>query len=200
MSDEVQWIRSGRARSLLHSAGVNYPDYDLQQALRIGKVPARAAQAVITEWRKPSRTFADYDVPARLWADGDLSLEHDHYLKTGCALRGLSFDRAAMVAWFEIEDHPPAAAPVKELAGTTAKGKGGRKPARGWPVFAAALAEWVLTSGDDEAAFVEKGPDTILGEVLKIAQARTDEELPRTTYQPAVQEFVDLMTQATRRK
>lgn len=86
------------------------------------------------------------------------------------------------------------------IEGAAVKGKGGRKAARGWPMFAASLAEWVLNSGDDEAGFVEKGPDTILNNVLKLAQSRTDEELPRSTYQPAVQEFVDLMTQAARRK
>lgn len=75
-----------------------------------------------------------------------------------------------------------------------AKGKGGRKPSPHWPLFAAALAEWVEQTADTPEGYVAMGADTILAEVQDLLADRIVGGVPRSTFQPAIQEFVDRMT------
>ncbi|MGN6689784.1 MAG: hypothetical protein ACTHJU_02445 [Sphingopyxis sp.] len=144
MSDEVEWIRSGKAQALLRSVGKG--DFHLRQALRIGKVHARAAKAEVNKrGRYGGRDeFDDWDVPAEAWKgsmensafslDGDYYSSGDYSISIGSVkLACLSFNKAEIVEHFEIEDTPlPAQA--------TNKGKGGRGPkAEEWNNLIAAL-------------------------------------------------------------
>ncbi len=149
MSDEVEWIRSGKAQALLRSVGKG--EFHLRQALRIGKVHARAANAEISKrGRYGGRDeFDDWDVPAEVWKgsmensafslDGDYYSSGDYSISIGSVkLACLSFNKGEIVEHFEIEEAP--AAPVAPVPEATEKGKGGRAPkAEEWNNLIAAL-------------------------------------------------------------
>lgn len=73
------------------------------------------------------------------------------------------------------------------------QGKGGRKPSPHWPLFAAALAEWVEQTADTPEGYASMGPDAILAELQKLLTDRIVGGVARSTFQPAIQEFVDRM-------
>lgn len=213
MSDDKRYVRADQISAMFGWTALNEMAMrqQLTDGLKSGRVSARADDAMLNRGTRkinghwsvvPMESLKDWEVEPAVWGYGSIYLSARRYQTKSAKdfisveLTGLWFSAADLVSqlgWKEVGT-------ASEATPMAATKKGGRKPAKGWPVFAAALAEWVMNSGDDEVGFVEKGPDTILGEVLKIAQSRTDEELARSTFQPAVQEFVDLMTQASRRK
>lgn len=152
MTNEIEWVRSGRARDMLFAAGMDYPDFKLQQALLIGKVRSQAASAEITAWRKPTKTFADYHVPPDAWKGGELSLEFDSYLKSGCALRGLSFSKTDLIEWFELSEEPFKAVAIAAVGTPEVTTKAGR-PAKSdeWGNLLAAVVAYAQCKGIDLA-------------------------------------------------
>jgi len=137
MSDEVEWIRSGKAQALLRSAGKG--EFHLRQALRIGKVHARAVKAEIEHrGRHGGRTeYDDWDVPAEAWKgsaensafslDGDYYSSGDYGIRLGSVkLACLSFNKGEIIKHFEIEEAAPEPAPT--IGAASEKGKGGRPP------------------------------------------------------------------------
>lgn len=203
MSDVVDWIRGRDAFHLVAMVGsIGSAAGRLREPLLRGRVEARALDGTL-ELRHGhgKKEVQDWDVPKEAWKGGPnnsaFQLVEAQYSSadygTGYSrikLSGLTFNRQQIIDYFGIDGGRVAA--TAESA-TKAKGAGGRKAAKGWPAFSAALAEWVVVNNDDAATIIGYGPDVILDAVLKLAQARTAEELPRSTYQPAVQEFVQVL-------
>lgn len=139
MSDDIEWIKGRKARSLLIQAGLHPAEIQLRQALRIGKVHGRALHAAIEgrgRHRGQKVEHADWDVPAEAWKGGpensrfDLDLDvyssGDYENKLGLVkLTGLSFVKSELIDYFEIEDAPVATTPTPDVM---EKGKGGRAP------------------------------------------------------------------------
>lgn len=203
MSDEIEWIRGRDAFHLIAKVGsIASAAGRLREPLKRGRVEARALDGTLEHRRRQGKSeVQDWEVPKEAWNGDDnnsaLQLVEGLYssadYSTGFSrikLSGLTFNRQQIIDYFGIDESK-----VAETASTApnAKGVGGRKPAKGWPVFAAALAEWVVINNDDAATIIGYGPDVILDAVLKLAQTRTTEELARSTYQPAVQEFVQVL-------
>lgn len=138
MSDEVEWIRSTKTWALLHAAKVGHPtvEHHLRTALLMGKVHARAGMATIKLRGRDGgqRKLTDWEVPSEVWQgefeNSRFDLNSDTY-NTGdygvslgsVKLRGMTFNKAEMIEWFEIEDEP-----IPSLAPNGDKGKGGRTP------------------------------------------------------------------------
>lgn len=149
MNERVEWIRSGKAQALLRAEGKG--EFHLRQALRIGKVRARAAHAEVNKRGRHGgrEEFDNWDVPAEAWKgtmensvfslDGDYYSSGDYSIAIGSVkLTCLSFNKAEMIEHFEIEEAAPEPPPA--IGAAPGKGKSGRPPkAEEWNNLIAAL-------------------------------------------------------------
>jgi hypothetical protein len=152
MSDEIEWIKAPKAHALLIGAGVHPAEFKIRQALRLGKVKARAIEAVIERrtaghWT-PKEVKDDWIVPKEVWKgsgdDGAFDLNNDYFsnrsYETGyrsVRLTGLSFDKAEIIEYFDIEEAPvPRSPPVVFDDATKDKG-GAALDSEKWANFAA---------------------------------------------------------------
>lgn len=160
MSDDVEWMRSAKVLEVLAPLGKG--EFHLRQACRIGKVRSRAAHARISRSRSSGggeKEEFDWPVPADIWKgsaeNSAFSLHDDYYSSGSCSgsigtvqLAGLSFNKAEIVAWFEINEAPGtvviAAAPEAAPApGETVANNGGRPVEKElWGNFMAALGAY----------------------------------------------------------
>jgi hypothetical protein len=200
--NNVEWLRPRELVDLCRKHG--HQDIQLLFRLRQGLVLGRIRAFVLDATLLPvggaaeAKQMKDWTPPQNAWlgqiSNSDLDLFWDVFWTnapgTGydrVTMRGLSFSRADVLSYFEIKD-PGLTADGKTLQ---PKPKGGRKPSPGWPSFAAALAQWIYHRDDTVEGIVEFGPEGIMNEVLGILATRTDDDFPRTTYQPAVQELIE---------
>ena len=199
------WLRSRATFHLIiQGTSIGLAEARLREGLKRGRVRARAMDGTL-EARQGGgrRDVTDWEIPPEIWSGKDnsyFSLSSDRYtsadFQTGyrrVELTGLSFHKKDLLDYLDL-------APSQALSASEAKPRGGRKPSAGWPVFAAALAEWVVVNNDDAPSIINMGPDVILDAVLKLAQPRCDVDLPRSTFQPAIQEFIDQLAQSERRR
>lgn len=141
MTDEVEWIKARKAHLLLIQAGLHPAEFHIRQALRLGKVQSRALHAEIKPRGRhggPTTEFEDWDVPQEVWKgsvdtsafslDGDYFSNGDYAVRLGTVeLTGLSFNKADIVEYFEIDEAPPAITTITEPL-DDGKNRGGRAP------------------------------------------------------------------------
>lgn len=206
-----EWLRPRELVDLCRRHG--HPDTHLLFRLRQGLIFGRIRAFILDATLLPiggsaeARHVQDWTPPPNVWlgkiANSDLDLFTDIFWTnapgTGydrVTMRGLCFARADVLSYFEIKD------PALTTDGKTLppKPKGGRKPSPGWPTFAAALAEWIIYRNDEPQEIVALGPEGVMNEVQDILATHTDDDFPRATYQPAIQELIEKLRIRTRRQ
>lgn len=209
--NNVEWLRPRELVELCRRNG--HADmqllWRLREGLRLGRIRAFAMDATLLPLGGGAeiKQVKDWSPPQNVWlgrlSNSDLDLFSDIAWTTASGtgyervtMRGLSFARADVASYFEIKD-PNLTADGKALP---PKVKGGRKPSPGWPTFTAALAEWIIYRNDEPEEIVELGPEGIMNEVQDILATHTDDDFPRATYQPAIQELIEKLRIRTRRQ
>ena len=165
MSEKEQWIRSAKAKSLLVEAGKHPAAFQLRQALLIGQVHGRAVRAEITKRRRygGKDTFDNWDVPPEVWKgtaeNSYLDLDTDTYSTGDFGVRigsvklwGMSFNKAELIDYFDIEESlPTLASPAATIVGDAAP-----EPRRGrgvdtekWGTLIAAVVAFQHSEGLD---------------------------------------------------
>lgn len=176
MDNEVEWIKSGKANLLLIEAGKYPAEFQLRQALLIGQVHARAIRAEISKRGRygGKDTLDNWEVPEEVWKgsgensrfdlDADTYSTGDYGVRVGAVkLWGMSFNKAEILAYFDIEEKSAAPSAPTD---TTETGKGGRRPdADKWNTTLSALIVYAQCVGihrDDQ-------PGTVLSKALDYA-------------------------------
>lgn len=167
MTDEVEWIKARKAHHLLIQAGLHPAEFHIRQALRLGKVQSRALHAEIKPRGRhgsPTTEFEDWDVPQEVWKgsgdtsafslDGDFFSNGDYAVRLGSVkLTGLSFNKAEIVEYFDIEQGPSAnagqpAESVEGEGGGESRTSGGRATdSAKWNNALAALIVYAQSGG-----------------------------------------------------
>lgn len=208
-SDQIpdsEWMRDNELNSLIEANDGHYATINakLLNGLEMGRIPARADAILTTgDVRPKEERKLDWCVDVSVWRSrrgGTRNLISGGGIYTGrgvgnwleVRLSALRLHRPSVMNYLGWEQPTPPPA--------SSQSRSGRKPSKGWPVFAAALAEWVVINNDDAESIIGYGPDVILDAVLKIAQPRTDIDLPRATFQPAIQEFLSVLEDSEGRR
>lgn len=163
--DDVEWIRGREAKRMLAQAGETPSELLLRQAARIGKVRARATEAIIQPSGRNSqkRSYQEWDVPAKVWfgtqENSLLSIDRDNYSSSApehrlglVKLTGLSFCKADLIAHFEL-DRPrqPQPQASQQPASSPASRPGRGVDTEKWGTLVAAITAFQFEHGIDTA-------------------------------------------------
>jgi hypothetical protein len=214
MSDEKNYVRSDQLFPMFGWTDANdmAMRQQLMDALKSGRVAARADNAILDRgtkkvdgrWQTAEKeTLVDWEVEPAVWGNTGLNVSARRYFSKSShaflsvELTGLWFSAADIVSqldWQEVTTAPAIPSTLEPVK------RGGRKASPGWPIFAAALAEWIIYRNDEPEQIINMGPEGIMDAVQNILAERSTDDFPRSTYQPAVQELIDVIEQRQRRK
>ncbi|GGD50685.1 hypothetical protein GRI62_06540 [Erythrobacter arachoides] len=213
MKDEQGWLTSANLRDVLAEVTPGAGTQELIDALGRGYITGRAKYVdVVKSAGRLISEHENWNIPRKLWShrNSRLDLESDQFEGRVAINEGgllgvvgaaefrcdrLLFNQAEVREFFKL---PPVSAGSGSETGGRKKG---RSPAAGWPIFAAALALWVERQNDTADQFAALGSDELWKQIDTILTVEWGREgLARTTFQPAIQEFLKRMKEEAVRR
>lgn len=206
MSDTAGWLATVDLLRLVEQAGVPADAEALRTALARGDISAKAKYVdFVSSVGRVRSARDDWSIPRKLWAhrnsildleadtfSGRVSIDEGHLL----GLVGASKFHCDRLLFHAAEAHEYLGIPVAvdQALVSEKRNKGGRRPAAGWPLFAAALAMWVERRNDTTEQLAAWGSDELWNEIDSILAGEWGHGgMARTTFQPALQEFLGRM-------